>query len=92
MTPKDQHNLDSLVNRCVKNDRKAQKELYKLFYSKMKQDRVAGLIKMMDHFLPVTIPAEKAKLLLDLAKGAESEADVHKMVQYMMCMPEYQMC
>ncbi|MGB0887806.1 MAG: RNA polymerase sigma factor [Vicingaceae bacterium] len=35
MTPKDQHNLDSLVNRCVKNDRKAQKELYKLFYSKM---------------------------------------------------------
>lgn len=67
-------------------------KVVKLFYSKMKQDRVAGLIKMMDHFLPVTIPAEKAKLLLDLAKGAESEADVHKMVQYMMCMPEYQMC
>ena len=35
MDPKDQHILDDIVKKCVKGDRKAQHELYKLFYSKM---------------------------------------------------------
>lgn len=35
MDPKDQHNLDDIVKKCVKGDRKAQHELYKIFYSKM---------------------------------------------------------
>jgi RNA polymerase sigma-70 factor, ECF subfamily len=35
MDPKDQHILDDIVKKCVKGDRKAQQELYKVFYSKM---------------------------------------------------------
>ena len=35
MTPNDQHILDDIVKSCVKGDRKAQKELYEMFYSKM---------------------------------------------------------
>ncbi|MBL4668123.1 MAG: RNA polymerase sigma factor [Flavobacteriales bacterium] len=35
MTPNDQHNLDDIVKNCVKGDRKAQQELYKIFYGKM---------------------------------------------------------
>jgi RNA polymerase sigma factor (sigma-70 family) len=35
MDPKDQHILDDIVKKCVKGDRKAQHELYKIFYSKM---------------------------------------------------------
>ena len=35
MDQKDQHILDDIVKRCVEGDRKAQKELYKCFYSKM---------------------------------------------------------
>ena len=35
MDPKDQNILDDIVKKCVKGDRKAQQELYKIFYSKM---------------------------------------------------------
>lgn len=35
MDPKGQHILDDIVKKCVKGDRKAQHELYKMFYSKM---------------------------------------------------------
>lgn len=35
MDPIDQHILDGIVKKCVKGDRKAQQELYKIFYSKM---------------------------------------------------------
>jgi RNA polymerase sigma-70 factor (ECF subfamily) len=35
MANNDQHILDDIVKRCVKGDRKAQKELYETYYSKM---------------------------------------------------------
>jgi RNA polymerase sigma-70 factor, ECF subfamily len=35
MDSNDQHILDDIVKKCVKGDRKAQQELYKIFYSKM---------------------------------------------------------
>ncbi|MBL4594857.1 MAG: sigma-70 family RNA polymerase sigma factor [Flavobacteriales bacterium] len=35
MDPIDQHILDDIVKKCVKGDRKAQQELYKIFYGKM---------------------------------------------------------
>ena len=35
MDPNDQHILDDIVKKCVKGDRKAQHELYEIFYSKM---------------------------------------------------------
>ena len=35
MDPNDQHTLDDIVKKCVKGDRKAQQELYKIHYSKM---------------------------------------------------------
>ena len=35
MDPNDQHILDDTVKKCVKGDRKAQQELYEMFYSKM---------------------------------------------------------
>ena len=35
MSLKDQHILDDIVKKCLKGDRKAQQELYKMFYSKM---------------------------------------------------------
>ncbi len=62
------------------------------FYKRLMQDRVAGLVKMMDHFFPVTIPVEKARVLLNVSKEVKSVADVEKLIRYMMCMPEYQVC
>jgi RNA polymerase sigma factor (sigma-70 family) len=35
MNPNDQNILDDIVKKCVKGDRKAQQELYKMYYSKM---------------------------------------------------------
>ncbi|MEJ6735529.1 MAG: sigma-70 family RNA polymerase sigma factor [Flavobacteriales bacterium] len=35
MSSTDQHILNDIVKRCVKGDRKAQQELYKIFYGKM---------------------------------------------------------
>jgi RNA polymerase sigma-70 factor (ECF subfamily) len=35
MAPNDQHILNDIVKRCVKGDRKAQRELYEKYYSKM---------------------------------------------------------
>jgi len=35
MAAKDQKRLDDIVRKCVDGDRKAQQELYKIFYSKM---------------------------------------------------------
>jgi DNA-directed RNA polymerase specialized sigma24 family protein len=35
MASNDPHILDNIVKRCVKGDRKAQRELYETYYSKM---------------------------------------------------------
>lgn len=62
------------------------------FYNLMAKDKMAGLSALVGHFIAVDFSVEKARMLIKKTKEVNSQADVQKLIEYMMCMPEYQLC
>ncbi len=62
------------------------------YFTRLKQNKVLGVDEMMNFFFAVPLPAKKVKILLMLAERVSTREQTITLIEYIMCMPEYQLC
>jgi len=62
------------------------------YFERLKTDKLRGIEEMIGFFFAVPLPAKKAKILLMLAERITTREQTITLIEYIMCMPEYQLC
>lgn len=62
------------------------------YFERLKKNNIEGIEEVMNDFFAVPLPAKKAKILLMLSERISNREQTMRLMEYIMCMPEYQLC
>lgn len=62
------------------------------YLAKLKENRVIAVQEMVDYFFAVSLPINKMKVIIKLAAKTHNRDQAITLIEYLMCMPEYQLC